>query len=94
MRENSTTLFCPIVIDSPNQQDQDGVNLERMLRFIRDERPRESQLVLALVDDCGIDFGGSTVELYRKNSVLGEEEYEELSMLVREFIDLADQANI
>ena len=39
MKEHSTAAFCPIIIDSPNQQDQDFVNLKKMLGFIRDKRP-------------------------------------------------------
>jgi hypothetical protein len=51
------------VIDSPNQQDQDLANLKKMLHFIRDKRPKNSQIVLGLVDDCGVDFDGDVIEL-------------------------------
>jgi hypothetical protein len=57
------TPLCPIVIDSPNQQDQEFLNEIGMLEFIRDRRPVNSQLILCLVDDQGIDFGGTVVEL-------------------------------
>jgi hypothetical protein len=40
--------FCPVVIDSPNQQGQDDANLPKMLEFILDEQPPESQLVLGV----------------------------------------------
>lgn len=55
--------LCPIVIDSPNQQDQEFLNELGMLEFIRDHRPASSQLIMCLVDDHGVDFGGTVVEL-------------------------------
>lgn len=50
MAERSTSSFCPIVIDSPNQQGQDPESLASVLRFIRDRRPRTSQMILAMED--------------------------------------------
>ena len=68
--EYSSSGFCPVVIDSPNQQDQDIDNLKKMLTFIRDKRPSNSRLFLGLVDDCGIEFGGDVIELSDKYSLL------------------------
>lgn len=82
---------CPIVLDSPNQQDQDPDNHKRMLEFIRDFRPDESQLVLFAVDDCGIDFGGSVQVLDEEDYALSTVMYEEVSQVVnahRTFRDL------
>ena len=45
-------------IDIRVQQEQDEINLRKMLDFIRATKPSNSQMVLALVDDCSIDFGG------------------------------------
>ncbi len=70
---NSEASHAPLVIDSPNQQDQDPVNLARMLSFIRDNTPGDQQLILALVDPHGVSFGGSEVVLSRHRSVLQRE---------------------
>lgn len=75
IREAGNTPDCPIVIDSPNQQDQDAANHARMLEFIRDHRPEGSQLVLCLVDDFSMKFGGDVMTLHEKNFVLREDEY-------------------
>ena len=72
-KRNAT--FCPIVIDAPNQQEQDIENLNRILRFIPENCPEGSQLVLGLVDDAGIQFGGKIIELERKFSLLEQESY-------------------
>lgn len=83
LQKFSTSTFCPIVIDSPNQQDQDAVNLKKMLDFIRKSRPEDSQLVLAMVDDSCIDFGGKVIELTEKYSLLLESEFEDVGEEVR-----------
>lgn len=77
----------PLVIDAPNQQEQDPNNLKRMLHAIRDERPDGTQLIMALVDDLGVDFDGSIVELEELNYSLLLEDYEELAEEVRRYAD-------
>jgi hypothetical protein len=87
MRENSTAAFCPIVIDSPNQQDQDLANLKKMLYFIRDKRPKNSQIVLGLVDDCGVDFDGDVIELTDKYHLLQTHDYSDIADDVRDLLN-------
>jgi hypothetical protein len=86
MLKHSTSTFCPMVIDSPNQQDQDRTNMVRMLNFIRDKRPASSQLILGLVDQFGVDFDGNVIELHDKHSLLSETDYEELSDELNELL--------
>lgn len=78
----------PLVIDAPNQQEQDPNNLKRMLHAIRDERPDGTQLIMALVDDLGVDFEGSTIELAETNYSLLLEDYDELAEEVRLYADI------
>ncbi|WP_254510278.1 hypothetical protein [Anatilimnocola floriformis] len=85
--KRSTSCFCPIVIDSPKQQDQDDANWEKIIEFTRDFLPTDSQLVLGLVDDMGINFGGNVIELKEKFSVMNKESYEEVASIVRPLID-------
>lgn len=84
--KHSTSTFCPIVVDSPNQQAQDKENLPRMLAFIKDSQPPESQMVLGLESTEGIAFGGTVVELKEKESLLSSGEYERVFSEMRPFI--------
>ena len=80
-------VFCPIVIDSPQQQDQDVDNYSAMLEFINDRLPENSQLILALVDDSDVEFGGTIIELNEENYALSQEEYPETVGVMRYYID-------
>lgn len=82
-RVNSGTRF-PIVIDAPNQQEQDPNNLKNMLEFIRDRRPENTQLVIGLVDDGGAEFPGTEYFLTEKHHLLQPDEYE----VIRDQMDL------
>lgn len=68
--ENPAATYMPIVLDSPRQQDQDDENWLAMLRFLRDEQPEGSQLILALREHGDVDFGGGVIDLNDKNQVL------------------------
>jgi hypothetical protein len=84
---HSTSCFCPIVVDSPKQQDQDDANWKRILEFLKDRQPTDSQMVLALVDDLGISFEGDVVELSDKYHVLSQAEYEAVAAEMRPLMD-------
>lgn len=75
IKKNGNSTFFPIVIDAPNQQEQDPNNLKKMLKFISENRPAGSQLILGLVDDSGIEFEGKVICFDRKYSVLDEDAY-------------------
>lgn len=76
MRTSDNTPDCPIILDSPKQQDQDDANHEALLRFIKGRRAHDSQLILCLVDDAGIDFGGDIIELTNEKLwLLSKDEY-------------------
>jgi DNA repair exonuclease SbcCD ATPase subunit len=83
-KNGNATLF-PLIIDAPNQQEQDPKNLRKMLDFIKNNRPEQQQLVIGLVDDSNVDFEGKLVTLNKKYSVLEEEQYELLSNEIRHF---------
>ena len=53
-RKYSSSTFCPIVIDAPNQQGQDTINMPRMMRFILDEKPADSQVIIATEQLFGV----------------------------------------
>jgi hypothetical protein len=89
---STTTTFCPIVIDSARQQEQDSVHWRKMLEFMRDTRPKQSQMIVGLVDDFDISLGGPVLTLTEERQLLQEEEYESVAARIRPFIDatLAD----
>ncbi|KWV12930.1 hypothetical protein ATB53_04785 [Xanthomonas translucens] len=88
--EAEDAVRCPIVLDSPKQQDQDDINHIKLLEFIRDERPSDSQLILFLVDDAEVDFGCKPLVLDEKHSLLSAGEYEQTSSLIRSWQTLRE----
>lgn len=87
IHEHTSSVFCPIVLDSPNQQDQDESNLPRILKFIRSKQPEPSQLILAVVDDLDVDFGGAVIEFDEKYGVLKENQFGKSADRIRPMID-------
>lgn len=85
LQNNDNSTFCPLVIDAPNQQEQDKNNLTKILKFISKNTPQKSQLILGLVNDEGIDFGGNLIELKHKYSLLQQSEYEHVSREIKQF---------
>jgi hypothetical protein len=50
IREFGSATFCPIVVDAPNQQGQDRQRLRAIIGFLVNDRPADSQLILAVED--------------------------------------------
>jgi hypothetical protein len=87
MMQYSTTAQFPIVIDSPNQQAQDKTSLPLLLRFIVEQRPAASQLILAVEEPLEVPHGGTVLTLDRKLKVLDEEMYPDVQKEVGPMID-------
>lgn len=85
-RKYSSALFAPIVIDAPNQQGQD--DMQRVMRFIIDQRPPGSQVIVATEDLFGLtETEASIVHVgKRENQLLDEDQYEEVSDIVRPYL--------
>ena len=92
MREYSSAAFGPIIIDSPNQQDQDPKHHLAILRFIRDSRPRGAQLVLGVVNPAGVQFGGRTETLDTRYRLLSQSAYGSVRDEVQPYIEAAMSA--
>lgn len=77
----STSTFCPIVIDSPKQQEQDEENTKAIMNFINNNHPDKSQVILGLVDDIDTDVleGDIIVLEDDKYSLLKESYFEEVN---------------
>ncbi len=88
IENNKNSTYFPIVIDAPNQQEQDEDNLNKILKFIKDNKPKSRQLVLGLVESGDIDFGGKVIEFNKKYSVLNEDDYDRGANEIKHFESL------
>ncbi|PSH65160.1 ATP-binding protein [Phyllobacterium sophorae] len=86
--EFSKSLTAPMVIDSPNQQDQDASNVAAMIDLIFSSRPDNGQTILGTVSlhDQNVS-DGKVIVFEDKNAVLVASEYEEVSNRFRPFFD-------
>lgn len=87
IKKYGSSTFCPIIIDSPNQQAQDFENVPKILNFIKTYQPDNSQLILGLEEDYGIDFECDIIKLDSKHSLLQKNEYDEVYDEVTPFLD-------
>lgn len=83
-----TCAKAPVILDSPHQQDPDLINRKTVCEFIKAKMPSEGQLLLAVVDPCGVDFGGVIIELDRPRALLSRDEYETTGQVVSDLVDL------
>lgn len=75
--EHSPATVCPIVIDSPNQQGQDKEHLPQILKFIAENQPTGTQLILGIENDTGVAFGGKTINTpLEKYALLQRDQYD------------------
>ncbi|WP_133859047.1 hypothetical protein [Comamonas sp. JUb58] len=72
---SNATYDIPVVIDSPNQQAQDDINLPAVLEFIAKDLPDDIQLIVGLETSTQFPFDYE-LHLERKYSVLIEEEWD------------------
>src|SRR6267142_1053353 len=82
MKRYSTSAFCPIVIDTPVQQDQDATNAARMISFCLSETPKDSQLILGTVSLHGVKYDGHVIQTDTKNKLLKTDLFKEVSELL------------
>ncbi|MDP1931841.1 MAG: hypothetical protein Q8L60_10320 [Gammaproteobacteria bacterium] len=75
-KEFTSLPLFPLVIDSPNQQDQDATNRHKIIKFIFDNTPDDYQLILGTVDLHGVEYNGHTVSPAIKLSLLESEGFD------------------
>lgn len=86
--EFSSSCACPIIIDSPKQEDLDDKNAEAAFRLIFREQPKDSQLILGTVSLHDVPHAGDTITLSHKDRLLQADEYESVFTYMRPLIDL------
>lgn len=91
IEEYSSTTRCPIVVDAAKQQEQDDTNWKNMLHFIKEHAPPESQVIVGLVDDLGIDMGGDVVLPKEKYHLLQKSDYAEVRKRMAPYLEIASR---
>lgn len=66
----------PLVVDSPNQQGQDHINLPKVISFLSGKLPREAQLILGSEIDTDHLFD-RRIELTEQYKLLSESDFDE-----------------
>ena len=85
MKRYSTSAFCPIVVDTPVQQDQDRANAARMIDFCLSQAPTGSQLILGTVGLHGVKYDGHVIKTDKKNKLLKPELFEEVGEILKPY---------
>lgn len=70
------SFSVPLVIDSPNQQGQDYINLPKVISFLSDKLPQEAQLILGSEIDTDQPFD-QKIELTEQYKLLSESDFDE-----------------
>jgi len=86
--EYSDSPFFPVVIDSPDQQGQDSINLPQMINFIKGRLPAKAQLIIGLGEDPYFEESDDITihQLNHKFSVLNKDTYNFVRPIVAEFL--------
>ncbi|MFZ2525330.1 MAG: hypothetical protein WAW87_08445 [Candidatus Ferrigenium altingense] len=70
------SFSVPLVIDSPNQQGQDYINLPKVISFLSDKLPQKAQLILGSEIDTDQPFD-QKIELTEQYKLLSESDFDE-----------------
>lgn len=71
----------PLVVDAPNQQGQDDINLPKVIRFLSEKLPQGSQLILGSEIDAEHSFDRK-IELNDQYKLLTEASFDEAEALI------------
>jgi len=69
------SFSAPLVIDAPQQQGQDDINLPKILQFISEDLPRSTQIIVGIEMDTHHSFD-KKIPLDQPYKLLQEEEYD------------------
>ena len=94
INEFSTSFLGPVVIDSPNQQDQDAKNVGAMIDLIVKAVPDDAQVILGTVSLHDQTFeDADIIEFTDKLQVLRPDEFESVQATLKPLMDMAADAN-
>ncbi|RQS57429.1 hypothetical protein DID96_36595 [Burkholderia sp. Bp8963] len=80
------TYDLPIVIDSPNQQAQDDINLPAVLQFIAEDLPADVQLIVGLETPTDYTFDRE-LHLEHKFAMLRDNEWEAAQQMMEPLLE-------
>lgn len=86
IKKYGSSAFCPIIVDSPNQQGQDKENLPRLIKFIIQKQPKDSQLILGLEEIPEGHTDEYIIELKEERSLLQAEDFEEVMNEIKPYL--------
>lgn len=87
IREFTTSSVCPIILDTPLQQDQDERNAAAIIAFALKNRPRDMQLILGTVSLHGVEYDGHIINPQVKESLLRADAFDAVNAYMRTFIN-------
>lgn len=77
----------PLVVDSPNQQGQDDINLPKIVQFICERLPKQAQLILG--SEMGADHAfDQKFELSDQYRLLNKASFDEVDAAIEPFLSL------
>lgn len=76
IKKYSSSVVCPMVIDTPLQQEPGSVNISKIIKFLLNERYSDSQLIVASTEIHDFKFDGKIIRLIDERNLLGNEHYE------------------
>jgi hypothetical protein len=85
MRGQSKSALCPLIVDSPVQQDQDPENAARIINFALNRVPENMQLVLGTVSLHGVKYDGHVIDTRDKLRLLSKSAFDEVSEIMKPY---------
>lgn len=79
------SFSIPLIINSPQQQGQDEINLPKMIEYVAKKLPEGSQVLLGIETSTTEHFD-RVIELDKPYRLLQEEEYEDVNAIVEPFL--------
>ncbi|GAB1257504.1 hypothetical protein [Aurantivibrio plasticivorans] len=83
---NNGDFLIPIVIDSPNQQGQDHINLPKVLEYVSKKLPTTTQLIIGSEIDTEYEFD-KKIELSQPYQLLSEDEYDDVEKMISTYTE-------
>lgn len=84
----SSSIICPMVIDTPLQQDQGSENIDLIFNFIIDKQPENSQIIIATTETQDKEVNGKVYNLLDSLSLLREQDYQECKYDLDKFLKM------
>ena len=91
IEKSDASCMCPIVIDSPKQNDLDPQNWDSLLLLLKNQLPENSQCILSVVEHSNVDFGGDEIILKKPWHLLTKDDYKEATAKILPLLDITNQ---